>query len=91
MAFEFAKETYSGGIKEITLGQGDKAVKVGKYLGLVAIVAANLLLEHLAQFVDDVVVRDLPVDGTELRIAEQAAQDPGRRRRAHPRGGSGRV
>ena len=29
MSFEFAKETYSGGIKEITLGQGDKAVKVG--------------------------------------------------------------
>ncbi|MEJ2221351.1 MAG: acetyl-CoA decarbonylase/synthase complex subunit delta [Desulfobacterales bacterium] len=29
MGFEFAKETYSGGIKEITLGQGDKAVKVG--------------------------------------------------------------
>ena len=29
MSFEFAKETYSGGIKEITLGQGDKAVTVG--------------------------------------------------------------
>ena len=29
MGFEFAKETYSGGIKEITLGQGDKAVTVG--------------------------------------------------------------
>jgi acetyl-CoA decarbonylase/synthase complex subunit delta len=29
LGFEFAKETYSGGIKEITLGQGDKAVKVG--------------------------------------------------------------
>ena len=29
MGFEFAKEKYSGGIKEITLGQGDKAVKVG--------------------------------------------------------------
>jgi len=29
LGFEFAKEKYSGGIKEITLGQGDKAVKVG--------------------------------------------------------------
>ena len=29
MGFEFSKETYSGGIKEITLGQGDKAVTVG--------------------------------------------------------------
>jgi len=29
LSFEFAKETYSGGIKEITLGQGDKAVTVG--------------------------------------------------------------
>ena len=29
MSFEFAQETYSGGIKEITLGQGDKAVTVG--------------------------------------------------------------
>jgi acetyl-CoA decarbonylase/synthase complex subunit delta len=29
LGFEFAKETYSGGIKEITLGQGDKAVTVG--------------------------------------------------------------
>ena len=29
MGFEFAKETYSGGIKEITLGQGKKAVTVG--------------------------------------------------------------
>ena len=29
MGFEFAKQTYSGGIKEITLGQGDKAVTVG--------------------------------------------------------------
>ena len=29
MGFEFTKETYSGGIKEITLGQGDKAVTVG--------------------------------------------------------------
>ena len=29
MGFEFAKETYSGGIKEITLGQGDKAVTIG--------------------------------------------------------------
>jgi acetyl-CoA decarbonylase/synthase complex subunit delta len=29
LAFEFAKEKYSGGIKEITLGQGDKAVTVG--------------------------------------------------------------
>ena len=29
MGFEFAKETYSGEIKEITLGQGDKAVTVG--------------------------------------------------------------
>ena len=29
MGFEFAKETYSGGIKEITLGQGAKAVTVG--------------------------------------------------------------
>jgi acetyl-CoA decarbonylase/synthase complex subunit delta len=29
LAFEFAKETYSGGIKTITLGQGDKAVTVG--------------------------------------------------------------
>ena len=29
MGFEFAKQTYSGGIKQITLGQGDKAVTVG--------------------------------------------------------------
>jgi acetyl-CoA decarbonylase/synthase complex subunit delta len=29
LGFEFAKETYSGGIKEITLGQGNKAVTVG--------------------------------------------------------------
>jgi len=29
LGFEFAKETYSGGIREITLGQGDKAVTVG--------------------------------------------------------------
>ncbi|MGD9044829.1 MAG: acetyl-CoA decarbonylase/synthase complex subunit delta [Desulfobacterales bacterium] len=29
MGFEFFKETYSGGIKEITLGKGDKAVTVG--------------------------------------------------------------
>jgi acetyl-CoA decarbonylase/synthase complex subunit delta len=29
LAFEFAKETYSGGIKKITLGQGNKAVTVG--------------------------------------------------------------
>jgi len=29
LGFEFAKETYSGGIKKITLGQGDKAVTVG--------------------------------------------------------------
>jgi acetyl-CoA decarbonylase/synthase complex subunit delta len=29
LGFEFAKETYSGGIKEITLGQGEKAVTVG--------------------------------------------------------------
>ncbi len=29
MGLEFTKETYSGGIKEITLGQGDKAVTVG--------------------------------------------------------------
>jgi len=29
LGFEFAKEKYSGGIKEITLGQGDKAVTVG--------------------------------------------------------------
>jgi acetyl-CoA decarbonylase/synthase complex subunit delta len=29
LGFEFTKETYSGGIKEITLGQGDKAVTVG--------------------------------------------------------------
>jgi acetyl-CoA decarbonylase/synthase complex subunit delta len=29
LAFEFAKETYSGAIKSITLGQGDKAVTVG--------------------------------------------------------------
>lgn len=29
MGFEFTKETYSGRIKEITLGQGDKAVTVG--------------------------------------------------------------
>jgi acetyl-CoA decarbonylase/synthase complex subunit delta len=29
LAFEFAKETYSGEIKSITLGQGDKAVTVG--------------------------------------------------------------
>jgi acetyl-CoA decarbonylase/synthase complex subunit delta len=29
LGFEFAKETYSGGIKEITLGQGKKSVTVG--------------------------------------------------------------
>ena len=29
MAFEFFKESYSGGIKEITLGKGDTAVTVG--------------------------------------------------------------
>jgi acetyl-CoA decarbonylase/synthase complex subunit delta len=29
LGFEFSKETYSGEIKEITLGQGDKAVTVG--------------------------------------------------------------
>ena len=29
MAFEFSKESYTGGIKEITLGKGDKAVTVG--------------------------------------------------------------
>jgi acetyl-CoA decarbonylase/synthase, CODH/ACS complex subunit delta len=29
LGFEFTKEKYSGGIKEITLGQGDKAVTVG--------------------------------------------------------------
>jgi acetyl-CoA decarbonylase/synthase complex subunit delta len=29
LGFEFFKETYSGGIKEITLGKGDKAVTVG--------------------------------------------------------------
>lgn len=29
MGFEFAKETYSGKIKEITLGQGKKAVTIG--------------------------------------------------------------
>jgi acetyl-CoA decarbonylase/synthase complex subunit delta len=29
LGFEFAKEKYSGGIKPITLGQGDKAVAVG--------------------------------------------------------------
>ncbi len=29
MGLEFTKETYSGGIKEITLGQGDKAVTIG--------------------------------------------------------------
>ena len=29
MGFEFFKETYSGGIKEITLGKGNKAVTVG--------------------------------------------------------------
>lgn len=29
MAFEFFKESYSGSIKEITLGKGDKAVTVG--------------------------------------------------------------
>lgn len=29
MGFEFTKEKYSGAIKEITLGQGDKAVTVG--------------------------------------------------------------
>ena len=29
MGFEFFKESYSGGIKEITLGKGDKAVTVG--------------------------------------------------------------
>ncbi len=29
MAFEFFKESYSGNIKEITLGKGDKAVTVG--------------------------------------------------------------
>ena len=29
MGFEFYKESYTGGIKEITLGKGDKAVSVG--------------------------------------------------------------
>ena len=29
MGFEFYKESYTGGIKEITLGKGDKAVTVG--------------------------------------------------------------
>ena len=29
MGFEFFKESYSGGIKEVTLGKGDKAVTVG--------------------------------------------------------------
>ena len=29
MAFEFYKESYTGGVKEITLGEGDKAVTVG--------------------------------------------------------------
>ena len=29
MAFEFFKESYTGRIKEITLGKGDKAVTVG--------------------------------------------------------------
>ena len=29
MAFEFFKESYTGSIKEITLGKGDKAVTVG--------------------------------------------------------------
>lgn len=29
MAFQFFKESYSGAVKEITLGKGDKAVKVG--------------------------------------------------------------
>ncbi len=29
LAFEFYKESYSGSVKEITLGKGDKAVKVG--------------------------------------------------------------
>ncbi|MGD9415782.1 MAG: acetyl-CoA synthase, partial [Desulfobacterales bacterium] len=29
MGFEFTKEKYSGAIKEITLGQGDKSVTVG--------------------------------------------------------------
>jgi len=29
LSFEFFKESYSGGIKEITLGKGDKAVTVG--------------------------------------------------------------
>ncbi len=29
MAFEFYKESYTGGVKEITLGDGDKAVTVG--------------------------------------------------------------
>ncbi len=29
MAFEFYKEAYTGGVKEITLGDGDKAVTVG--------------------------------------------------------------
>ena len=29
MAFEFYKESYTGGVKEIILGDGDKAVTVG--------------------------------------------------------------
>jgi acetyl-CoA decarbonylase/synthase complex subunit delta len=29
LAFEFYKESYTGGVKEITLGEGDKAVTVG--------------------------------------------------------------
>ncbi len=29
MAFQFFKESYSGAVKEVTLGKGDKAVKVG--------------------------------------------------------------
>jgi len=29
LAFEFFKESYTGNIKEITLGKGDKAVTVG--------------------------------------------------------------
>ena len=33
MGFEFYKESYSGTVKEITLGQGNKAVTVGGETG----------------------------------------------------------
>ena len=40
MAFEIPKITYTGKIKEITLGKGPKAVAVG---GLLALTAVNVV------------------------------------------------